>query len=209
MKYLLTRVLTLFSISFIFMTNLSAAASETKTHTEKVTLGGGCFWCLEAFFEKFEGVDDVVSGYAGGKKENPTYEQVCGGNTGHAEVVQIEFNPKKISLKQILEIFWEMHDPTTLNRQGNDSGTQYRSIIFYNNEEQKAVIEQSKAEAAKKYSQPIVTEIAPLTKFYAAEDYHQDYFRKNPHQPYCAFVISPKLKKLQKVQEKLGLSSQK
>ena len=163
----------------------------------------GCFWCLEAFYEKFEGVQAVVSGYTGGQTLNPTYKQVCNGDTGHAEVVQIEFDPAKISYAQLLEIFWEMHDPTTLNRQGNDVGTQYRSAIYYHDDAQKQAIEKSLAAAKKKFSKAITTEIAALGKFYVAEESHQDYFRRNPNQPYCAYVISPKMQKLQKLQKDL------
>jgi peptide-methionine (S)-S-oxide reductase len=164
--------------------------------TEFATFGGGCFWCVEAVFEKLDGIKSVVSGYAGGRKENPTYKEVCSGNTGHAEVVQIEFDPLKISYEKLLEIFWQAHDPTTLNRQGADAGTQYRSVIFYHSEEQKKQAEKSKEAARWNFTAPIVTEVVPLTKFYPAEDYHQDYFRNNPNAPYCAVVIRPKLEKL-------------
>lgn len=177
-------------------------AAETKP-TQVATLGGGCFWCLEAFYETFDGVKAVISGYAGGHKPDPSYKEVCSEKTGHAEVVQIEFDPNKITYEQLLEIFWEMHDPTTLNRQGNDMGTQYRSIIMYHDDVQKKAAEKSKSAAASKFKDPIVTEIVPLKKFYVAEDYHQDYFRKNPNAPYCAYVISPKLQKLQKLKKEL------
>ena len=176
--------------------------SGTPATTQIATLGGGCFWCTEALFETFDGVKSVISGYAGGKNANPTYEQVCEGNTGHAEVVQIEFDPAKISFDQILQAFWEIHDPTTLNSQGADHGTQYRSVILWHDETQRQSAEKSKTTAAKRFKGPIVTEIVPLTKFYAAEAYHQDYFRKNPNKPYCAYVISPKLQKLQKSKKK-------
>src|SRR5688572_4098795 len=185
---------------------LLAVGKETTMSAAKMelaTLGGGCFWCLEAFYETFDGVKAVTSGYAGGHKSDPTYKEVCAKNTGHAEVVQIEFDPAKITYEQILDIFWEMHDPTTLNRQGGDAGTQYRSVIMYHDDVQKKAAEKSKAAAAAKYKDPIVTEIVPLKKFYVAEDYHQDYFRKNPNAPYCAYVISPKLQKLQKLQKSL------
>jgi peptide-methionine (S)-S-oxide reductase len=172
--------------------------------TELATFGGGCFWCTEAIFERLEGVKSVTSGYAGGKKENPSYEGVCSGETGHAEVTQIEFDPKKISYDQLLEVFWAAHDPTTLNRQGADRGTQYRSIILYHSEAQKQAAEKSKKRAQADFTAPIVTEIVPLTKFYKAEGYHQDYYRNNPRAPYCAFVIRPKLEKLQ---QKLGKQS--
>lgn len=164
---------------------------------ELATLGGGCFWCTEALFENFGGVKSVVSGYAGGKLAHPTYEQVCTGRTGHAEVVQIEFDPARVSYERLLEIFWEIHDPTTLNRQGADHGSQYRSIILYHDQAQKTAAEKSMA-AAKARKGAIVTELAPLEKFYPAEDYHQDYYRTNPNKPYCALVINPKLQKLQK-----------
>jgi peptide-methionine (S)-S-oxide reductase len=170
----------------------------TTNKTELATLGGGCFWCLEATFELLPGVKSVVNGYAGGQKENPTYEEVCSKTTGHAEVVQIEYDPQVVSYEQLLEMFWEIHDPTTLNRQGNDSGPQYRSVIFYHNETQKRAAEKSKAEAQKQWGGRIVTEIAPLKKFYIAEKYHQDYFRNNPNQAYCQAVIRPKVDKVEK-----------
>ena len=173
--------------------------SEPKPpSTQVATVGGGCFWCLEAQYETFNGVKSVTSGYDGGHKENPTYKQVCAENTGHAEVVQVEYYPNKITYEQILDIFWEIHDPTTLNYQWPDSGTQYRSIILYHDEAQKKAAEKSKNAAQAKFGGKIVTEIVPLKKFYPAEDYHQDYFRKNPNAPYCANIISPKLQKLQK-----------
>ncbi len=163
---------------------------------EKATLGGGCFWCIEAVFERLDGVQSVVAGYAGGSKLNPTYKEVCAGTTGHAEVAQITYDPSKISYKQLLDVFWEAHDPTTLNRQGADVGTQYRSVIFYQNEQQKQIAEKSKAEAQKDFKSAMVTEIKPLSIFYEAENYHQDYYNNNPNAPYCTFVIRPKLEKL-------------
>jgi len=166
--------------------------------TETATLGGGCFWCTEAEFQMLPGVKSVTSGYAGGSTENPTYKQVCTGDTGHAEVIQVEFDPKVVSYEKILQTFWEAHDPTTLNRQGNDSGTQYRSIILYNNDGQRVAAEKSKAEAQKHFKRPIVTEILPLKTFYKAEAYHQNYFRSNPNQPYCQVVIQPKVEKFEK-----------
>ena len=175
-------------------TNMSNSANKTVL----ATLGGGCFWCTEAIYQMLPGVKSVVSGYAGGKTENPTYKQVCEGNTGHAEVIQIEFDPGVISYEKILETFWEAHDPTTLNRQGADTGTQYRSVIFYHSETQKAAAEKSKAAAQKDFIQPIVTEIRPLTKFYKAEGYHQDFYRNNPNQGYCRAVIQPKVDKFEK-----------
>ncbi|MDP6041694.1 MAG: peptide-methionine (S)-S-oxide reductase MsrA [Candidatus Latescibacteria bacterium] len=173
---------------------------------EQATLGGGCFWCVEAVFQDVVGVHKVVSGYTGGERENPTYQQICSGATGHAEVVQIDFDPTVISFEEILYIFWSTHDPTTLNRQGNDVGTQYRSAIFYHDEKQKEIAERSKAEtdASDLWRDPIVTEIVPLTKFYEGEDYHQNYFKDNPHQPYCMMVINPKMQKFRKsFQDKL------
>lgn len=167
-----------------------------NTHAAIATFGGGCFWCTEAVFERVDGVKSVTSGYAGGLMPDPSYRQICDGNTGHAEVIQIEFDPAKVSYEQLLEIFWAAHDPTTLNRQGADEGTQYRSIILYHDDAQRAAAEKSRAEAQKEFGGKIVTEIKPLTKFYAAEGYHQDYYRQNSSAPYCAAVISPKLKKL-------------
>ncbi len=164
------------------------------------TLGAGCFWCVEAVFRELNGVQRVVSGYAGGRSANPTYEQVCSGATGHAESVQITFDPEVISFAQLLDVFWHTHDPTTLNRQGADRGTQYRSVIFYHNAEQKAVAEESKREmeASRLWSDPIVTEIVPFTNFFEAERYHQDYYRLNQLQPYCRVVIDPKVRKVRK-----------
>ena len=164
---------------------------------ETATLGAGCFWCIEAVFQEVNGVHSAVSGYAGGTVENPTYAQVCSGRTGHAEVVQITFDPEVISYEDILHIFWRMHDPTTLNRQGPDAGTQYRSAIFYHDERQRSIAEKCKQEtdAAGLWPDPIVTEIVPCGKFFAAEAYHQNYYRENPHQPYCYVVIDPKIKK--------------
>ena len=172
--------------------------SKGTNATELATYGGGCFWCVEAIFQRLDGVKSVTSGYAGGKRENPTYKEVCGGDTGHAEVIQIEFDPKKISYAQLLDVFWQAHDPTTLNRQGADRGTQYRSIILYHDEHQKQVAEASKRAAAGQFRDPIVTEIVPLTKFYKAEGYHQNYYNDNSSAPYCQFVIRPKLDKLLK-----------
>jgi peptide-methionine (S)-S-oxide reductase len=172
--------------------------NNSTNQTEIATLGGGCFWCTEAEFQMLSGVESVTSGYAGGTKENPTYKEVCTGQTGHAEVIQIVYDPKVISYEKLLGTFWEAHDPTTLNRQGPDSGTQYRSIILYNSEAQRAAAVKSKAEAQKHFNQPIVTEIVPLKKFYKGEDYHQDYYRANPNQPYCKAVIRPKVEKFEK-----------
>lgn len=163
------------------------------------TLGAGCFWCVEAIFQDLKGVKKVVSGYAGGQLENPTYKAVCAGTTGHAEVVQITFDPEVLSYADLLEVFFFTHNPTTLNRQGNDVGTQYRSAIFYHSEEQKAVAEKVKAEMASEFADPIVTEIVAFDRFYAAEDYHQDYYNLNANKnPYCSAVISPKVNKFRK-----------
>lgn len=160
---------------------------------EVATLGGGCFWCLEAVYRDVKGVESVESGYAGGHVDNPTYEEVCTGTTGHAEVVQVVFDPKVISYKQILEIFFSIHDPTTLNRQGNDIGPQYRSVIFYHSDKQRETAEDTinKLEAEGIWKDPIVTEVAPLEKYYPAEEYHRDYFQRNRMQPYCRLVIEP------------------
>jgi len=176
---------------------------ETKKENETIVLGGGCFWCLEAAFQIVDGVKEVVSGYAGGFIENPTYEQVCTGTTGHAEVVKISFDPNKITLKEILDIFFSIHDPTTLNRQGNDIGTQYRSIVFYNDENQKSFIEKyiQDLQTKKVFDRKIVTQIVKFEKFYPAEDYHQNYFKKNPNAPYCQFVVKPKVEKVQKLKK--------
>lgn len=164
---------------------------------EFITLGAGCFWCIEAAYRHIPGVVSATSGYMGGKTENPTYEQICTTDTGHAEVVMVVFDPKKISLTKVLDWFWELHDPTSLNKQGADEGTQYRSAIFYNNDAQKKVVEDAKKDAQEKFSKPIVTEITKATKFYPAENYHQDYYFLNKNKNgYCRLVIEPKLKKL-------------
>ena len=165
---------------------------------EVATLAGGCFWCLEAVFQNLRGVESVVSGYAGGNVANPSYELVCRGTTGHAEVVQIKFDPEEISFKELLEVFFTIHDPTTLNRQGGDVGTQYRSAIFYHSPEQKSIAEETIAELAMVWDDPIVTEVTELAEYYAGEDYHQNYFRNNPNQPYCAAVVAPKVAKARK-----------
>jgi len=174
------------------------SSNMNTNKTELATLGGGCFWCLEGCFEIIPGVKAVTSGYSDGTKDNPTYEQVCSGATGHAEVVQIEYDPTVISYEKLLETFWHIHDPTTLNRQGHDVGTQYRSIILYHNDAQKAAAEKSMAEAQKELSKPIVTQIVALKKFWPAEKYHQDYFRNNPDQGYCQMVVRPKVEKVEK-----------
>ena len=178
-------------LSLSVITHVSAKEAEMKY--EVATLGGGCFWCLEAVFEETRGVIDVVSGYTGGTLDNPSYEQVSNGATGHAEVVQVTFDPSLISYEALLKIFWLIHDPTTINRQGNDVGTQYRSVIFYHDEKQKQQAEASLKMFSSKFTKPIVTEIKPLEAFYKAEAYHQDYFKNNPTQGYCVFVVSPKV----------------
>ncbi len=173
---------------------------------EIATLGGGCFWCLEAVFEQLRGVERIESGYAGGQVPNPTYRQVCNGTTGHAEVVRITFDPQVISFRELLEIFFTIHDPTTLNRQGADVGTQYRSVIFHHTPEQQAVAEEviQEMDAAGIWNAPIVTEVTPAPEFYPGEEYHQEYYRRNPNQPYCQVVIAPKVAKLRsKYLEKL------
>lgn len=174
--------------------------SETR-QLETATLAGGCFWCLEAVYDEIEGIEDVVSGYAGGSAPDPTYEQVCSGRTGHAEVVQIKFDPRAITFSDILDVFFTIHDPTTLNRQGNDVGTQYRSAIFYHSPEQEQTARRKIAEleAEKMWDRPIVTEVVPLTAFYPAEEYHQEYFRRNPNQGYCQIVVAPKVAKARKL----------
>src|SRR4051812_32605229 len=168
--------------------------------TETATLGGGCFWCLEAVYQELKGVQHVESGYAGGHVPDPSYEQVCEGTTGHAEVVRVEFDPILVSYREILEIFFTIHDPTTLNRQGNDVGTQYRSVIFHHTPEQQRDARETIAslEREKVWEDPIVTEVQPFSVFYAAEGYHQDYFNKNPNQPYCSAVVAPKVSKVRK-----------
>ncbi len=183
---------------------IAASAQTTNmntstNHLDIATLGGGCFWCTEAIYQMLPGVKSVTSGYAGGTKENPTYREVCNGDTGHAEVVQIQFDPTLVSYDKILDTFWHVHDPTTLNRQGNDHGTQYRSIILYSSDAQKTAAEKSKAEAQKDFNRPIVTEIVPLKAFYKAEDYHRDYYLTHSNQPYCQMVIRPKVQKFEKI----------
>jgi peptide-methionine (S)-S-oxide reductase len=204
-----------FVVTFIFLTTIVAACAERKSNTkskesfmdeqnynlEIATFGSGCFWCTEAIFERVNGVKSVVSGYSGGTIDNPTYKQVCTGTTGHAECTKIAFDSSVVSYDELLEIFWKMHDPTTLNKQGNDVGTQYRSVIFYNNNEQKQKAEyyKKKLEEEKIWKNPIVTEITEFKKFYPAEDYHQEYYDNNTNQSYCAFVITPKIEKFEKI----------
>jgi peptide-methionine (S)-S-oxide reductase len=185
---------------------MSTAKKDNKEGLETATFGSGCFWCTEAVFLNVEGVYNVRSGYSGGKVKNPSYREVCSGLTGHAEVIQLDYDPKVISYDELLEIFWKTHDPTTLNKQGADEGTQYRSAVFYHNDEQKKAAEfyKKKLDESKIFSAPIVTEITPFTAFYKAEDYHQNYYNLNSSAPYCSYVITPKLDKFKKVfKEKL------
>jgi peptide-methionine (S)-S-oxide reductase len=211
LKKILTVIYTLTLIT-AFTLGCNESKSEIKTqkkvsmdpqnkNLDTATFASGCFWCTEAIFERVNGVKSVISGYSGGTVENPTYEEVCTGNTGHAECTQIIYDPSIISYDELLEIFWKMHDPTTLNRQGNDVGTQYRSAIFYHNEQQKekAVYYQKKLSEEKIWDNPIVTEITKFTKFYPAENYHQEYYDNNPNQGYCAYVITPKVEKFEKI----------
>lgn len=181
--------------------DLTTSLTNSTQKTDTATFGTGCFWCTEAIFQQLDGVLKVTSGYSGGAKPNPTYKEVCTGTTGHAEVIQVVYDPAKITFDELLEVFWQTHDPTTLNRQGNDVGTQYRSVVFYHNQEQKEKSEKYKVQLDKSgaFDNPIVTEIAPFDKFYAAENYHQDYYNNNGSQPYCTFVIRPKVEKFQKV----------
>ena len=195
--YILSLLLITYSTSCAQKNGDSSEMEKTGNKLEVVTLGSGCFWCTEAVFERLQGVDKVISGYSGGHVKNPSYREVTTGTTGHAEVCQVWFDPKVISFEEILDVFWHTHDPTTLNRQGNDVGPQYRSAIFYHSEEQKQVAEASKArmEASGEFKDPIVTEITEFANFYEAENYHQDYFANNPNQPYCTFIVAPKVKK--------------
>jgi len=169
--------------------------------TAQATFGAGCFWCVEAQFQYLDGVLKVESGFSGGTVKNPSYEEVCTGTTGHAEVIQVTYDPAKVSYEELLAAFWQSHDPTQLNRQGNDVGTQYRSVIFYHNEEQKKLAEEYKDKLDKSHAfdKPVVTQIAPLTNYYKAEDYHQDYYKQNGSQPYCRFVVAPKVEKFKEV----------
>ena len=186
----------------LFAISLNGFAQTKKTsNLETITVGGGCYWCVEAVYENLNGVKSVVSGFSGGKVANPTYEEVCTGTTGHAEVVQITYDKSVTDLNEIFKVFFTVHDPTTLNRQGADVGTQYRSVIFYKNEEQKKAAQSIIAELnkAKVYDSPIVTKVEPFTKFYKAEDYHQNYYANNKNQPYCKMVIQPKIEKFEKV----------
>jgi peptide-methionine (S)-S-oxide reductase len=189
--------LKLFSFLIIIPLSNNAKTSHMK---EEATFGAGCFWCVEAIFSRLEGVESVKPGYAGGHIKNPAYKEVCTGRTGHAEVCRIVFDPSVISFNELLDVFWNTHDPTTLNRQGNDVGTQYRSVVFYHTDDQRKAAKQFKEKLNKsgKWDDPIVTEISPIENFYYAEDYHNDYYENNKEQPYCSFVIDPKVKKFEK-----------
>ena len=193
-------------IPVLFLIESNNSIMAQKPEDSVATFGEGCFWCTEAVFERLAGVTSVISGYSGGEVKNPSYREVCTGRTGHAEVCQIHYDPKVVSYEELLDVFWHTHDPTTLNRQGNDVGTQYRSVIFYHSEEQKRLAEKSKAEieASGLFDGPVVTRIDPFRNFYKAEDYHQDYFRNNPNQPYCTFIVKPKVEKFKaKYQDRL------
>jgi peptide-methionine (S)-S-oxide reductase len=211
MKILRRKLFLIISVSLFFITACGNKSNTAKTKIEDkmidttkyetATFGAGCFWCTEAVFQRLKGVEKVVSGYSGGDAANPTYKEVCTGRTGHAECTQIFFDPKIISYAELLAVFWKTHDPTTLNSQGNDSGTQYRSVIFYHNEEQKKLAENYKhdLDSAKIWNNPIVTEITQFKKFYSAENYHQNYYNQNGSQPYCNLIITPKIEKFKKV----------
>jgi len=197
---IILQLLIIFSTYSILFSQSEGLKMEEVDINEMATLGAGCFWCVEAIFQNLDGVTSVVSGYSGGCVENPTYKEVCSGETGHAEVCQLTYDPNKISFEDLLEVFWSIHDPTTLNRQGADIGTQYRSAIFYHNDKQKESAEKLKKELNESgaFENEIVTEIVPAEKFYPAEDYHQNYFDENKSAPYCSFVIKPKLEKFKK-----------
>lgn len=183
---------------FLVMTLLASSASAADTKTASLVLGGGCFWCTDAAFKLLPGVQHVTCGYAGGKEPNPTYEQICAHVTGHAEVIKIDYDPAATSLETLLDYFWHVHNPTQVDGQGNDHGPQYRSIILYTSPEQKAAAEKARVAASQTFRDPITTQIVPLTKFWPAEDYHQDYFAKHPDAGYCQFVIAPRIRKLEK-----------
>ncbi len=195
-----TNLVILFCFASLALWAQTIKPKNMNEELQVATLGSGCFWCTEAFFLKLNGVESVVSGYSGGKVKNPSYREVCTGLTGHAEVIQVKFNPKLISYEEILEVFWNTHDPTTLNKQGADEGTQYRSAVFYHSDEQKKIADQYKSQLEKSgvYKNRIVTEITPFTVFYPAEDYHQNYYALNPNQGYCQYVIRPKVEKFNK-----------
>ena len=208
-RFILTAVLAIGPVSFgasvtakgVSMSAAQSSGGDLVSGTEAATLGGGCFWCLEAVFEEMEGVKSVVSGYAGGTVKNPSYDDVCSGTTGHAEVVRIEFDPKVVEFEKILDVFFTIHDPTTMDRQGADVGSQYRSIILYHDDRQKEIAEKKikDLESSKKLGRPIVTQVVPLGAFYEAEKYHQDYFKKNPQAGYCRAVVAPKVIKFQEI----------
>jgi peptide-methionine (S)-S-oxide reductase len=208
-RFILTAVLAIGPVSFgasvpakgVSMNEAQPSGGDSVRGTEAATLGGGCFWCLEAVFEEMEGVKSVVSGYAGGTVKNPSYDDVCSGTTGHAEVVRIEFDPKVVGFEKILDVFFTIHDPTTMDRQGADAGSQYRSVILYHDDRQKEVAEKKikDLESSKKFGRPIVTQVVPLGAFYEAEKYHQDYFKKNPQAGYCRAVVAPKVIKFQEI----------
>lgn len=189
---------TIVAALWFLMFTTAAQNRQTMKNLETATLGAGCFWCVEAIFQDLKGVESAVSGFSGGTVRNPSYKEVVTGKTGHAEVIQVVFDPAVISFAELLEIFWNTHDPTTLNRQGNDVGTQYRSAVFYHSEDQRRLAEQYKKQAQASFKDPIVTEITPFKAFYPAEDYHQDYFNLNGNQPYCTYVIRPKVEKFRK-----------
>ncbi len=198
MKWVLTTIC-IVSLAMFAQADVKSEINNTmnKDTMEEIVIGGGCFWCIEAVFEEVEGVKEVISGYAGGKRKNPSYEQVASGATGHAEVCKVVFDPREVQLKQVLEIFFTVHDPTQLNRQGPDTGRQYRSIVLYNDDQQKQITEEVIGNLTQSgtYEDPIVTEVVPLEAFYEAEPYHQDYFAKNPYQGYCTMFVRPKVKK--------------
>lgn len=204
---ILKKTIIIVPIFFIFLNNsisynnYYAKMNNNTQTTDTATFGAGCFWCIETILEELKGVVSVESGYSGGEIKNPTYKQVCSGTTNHAEVAKIIYNPEIISFDELLEVFWKIHDPTTLNRQGNDVGTQYRSVIFYHNQEQKEKAEyyKNKLESEKIFDDPIITEISPLKNYYKAEDYHQNYYKQNPNQSYCSYVITPKVNKFRKI----------
>ncbi len=204
MKIVLKNLFTIFI--FLFMAGEKDMKAAEK-NADTATFGAGCFWCVEAVFQRLQGVESVTPGYSGGNIKNPSYKEVSSGTTGHAEVARIIFNPEKISYEVLLEVFWQTHDPTTLNRQGADVGTQYRSVIFYHNPEQQRLAEfyKEKLDESETFNDPIVTEISPLEVFYPAEDYHKNYYNDNTTQPYCQFVIKPKLAKLRKVFEEADI----
>ncbi len=203
MKKPFTVLFAAMSTAFGLSASDAPAADAPAAKLESAIIGGGCFWCVEAQYKMLKGVKKVVSGYAGGHVKNPTYKQICQGDTGHAEVIRVDYDPAEITFRDVIDLFWDAHDPTTLNRQGNDVGPQYRSIILVTSDEQKKISEESKVNAEKIIGKPIVTEIVPLEIFYPAEDYHQDYFTNNPYQGYCQAVVRPKVSKFkEKLKEK-------